>query len=260
MHGMKPDFEAYAAPTEHPLFLAVCALVGLVGDRRRSPDRPHLRAVPRRPGLGQLPAWARRASGCGRALAGARLRRVELRLPALRRAGLRRRARSWRSCCGRRRSRPRRAAARRAGHGACSPWPGCCAPRRGCWPAPTGCGAAGARARPARARRRRAARCGRWSTSWVTGDPLLLAARHERPRRRAQPQPRAVDGAGLVRVVRRRHRAPAGRARRRSPAPCCCGGCAPGRALHVPIALFGAGVVTFLGHRASPGCRCCRAT
>jgi hypothetical protein len=31
MHGMKPDFEAYAAPTEHPLFLALCALVGLVG-------------------------------------------------------------------------------------------------------------------------------------------------------------------------------------------------------------------------------------
>jgi hypothetical protein len=31
VHGMKPDFEAYAAPTEHPLFLALCALVGLVG-------------------------------------------------------------------------------------------------------------------------------------------------------------------------------------------------------------------------------------
>jgi len=31
MHGMKPDFEAYAAPTEHPLFLALCAIVGLVG-------------------------------------------------------------------------------------------------------------------------------------------------------------------------------------------------------------------------------------
>jgi len=31
MHGMKPDFKAYAAPTEHPLFLALCALVGLVG-------------------------------------------------------------------------------------------------------------------------------------------------------------------------------------------------------------------------------------
>jgi hypothetical protein len=30
-HGMKPDFEAYAAPTEHPLFVALCALVGLVG-------------------------------------------------------------------------------------------------------------------------------------------------------------------------------------------------------------------------------------
>jgi hypothetical protein len=31
VHGMKPDFDAYAAPTEHPLFLALCALVGLVG-------------------------------------------------------------------------------------------------------------------------------------------------------------------------------------------------------------------------------------
>jgi hypothetical protein len=31
MHGMKPDFEAYAAPTEHPLFLALCAIAGLVG-------------------------------------------------------------------------------------------------------------------------------------------------------------------------------------------------------------------------------------
>jgi hypothetical protein len=28
---MKPDFQAYAAPTEHPLFVALCALVGLVG-------------------------------------------------------------------------------------------------------------------------------------------------------------------------------------------------------------------------------------
>jgi hypothetical protein len=31
VHGIKPDFEAYAAPTEHPLFIALCALVGLVG-------------------------------------------------------------------------------------------------------------------------------------------------------------------------------------------------------------------------------------
>jgi Dolichyl-phosphate-mannose-protein mannosyltransferase len=31
MHGIKPDFEAYAAPTEHPLFLALCAIVGLIG-------------------------------------------------------------------------------------------------------------------------------------------------------------------------------------------------------------------------------------
>jgi hypothetical protein len=31
LHGTKPDFEAYAAPTEHPLFLAACALLGLIG-------------------------------------------------------------------------------------------------------------------------------------------------------------------------------------------------------------------------------------
>jgi hypothetical protein len=31
VHGIKPDFEAYAAPTEHPLFVALCAVVGLVG-------------------------------------------------------------------------------------------------------------------------------------------------------------------------------------------------------------------------------------
>ncbi|HKE78155.1 MAG TPA: glycosyltransferase family 39 protein [Solirubrobacteraceae bacterium] len=31
MHGMKPDFQAYAAPTEHPLFIALCAVVGLIG-------------------------------------------------------------------------------------------------------------------------------------------------------------------------------------------------------------------------------------
>jgi hypothetical protein len=31
VHGSKPDFEAYAAPTEHPLFIALCAVVGLVG-------------------------------------------------------------------------------------------------------------------------------------------------------------------------------------------------------------------------------------
>jgi hypothetical protein len=31
VHGIKPDFEAYAAPTQHPLFVALCAVVGLVG-------------------------------------------------------------------------------------------------------------------------------------------------------------------------------------------------------------------------------------
>ncbi|MEA2284232.1 MAG: hypothetical protein QOJ21_275 [Solirubrobacteraceae bacterium] len=31
LHGAKPDFQAYAAPTEHPLFLAMCAVAGLLG-------------------------------------------------------------------------------------------------------------------------------------------------------------------------------------------------------------------------------------
>jgi hypothetical protein len=31
LDGVKPTFTAYAAPTEHPLFLALCAVVGLVG-------------------------------------------------------------------------------------------------------------------------------------------------------------------------------------------------------------------------------------
>jgi hypothetical protein len=36
LDGVKPTFTAYAAPTEHPLFLALCAVVGLVG---RDADR-----------------------------------------------------------------------------------------------------------------------------------------------------------------------------------------------------------------------------
>jgi hypothetical protein len=31
VHGMRPDFQAYAAPTQHPLFVALCALLGLIG-------------------------------------------------------------------------------------------------------------------------------------------------------------------------------------------------------------------------------------
>lgn len=31
LHGGKPTFTAYAAPTEHPLYVALCALLGLVG-------------------------------------------------------------------------------------------------------------------------------------------------------------------------------------------------------------------------------------
>ena len=32
LDGMKPGFEDYSAPTQHPLFLAVCALLGLLGN------------------------------------------------------------------------------------------------------------------------------------------------------------------------------------------------------------------------------------
>jgi hypothetical protein len=31
LHGTKPTFTAYAAPTEHPLYLAICAVLGLLG-------------------------------------------------------------------------------------------------------------------------------------------------------------------------------------------------------------------------------------
>jgi hypothetical protein len=30
VHGIKPDFQAYDAPTEHPLYLAICAVLGVV--------------------------------------------------------------------------------------------------------------------------------------------------------------------------------------------------------------------------------------
>lgn len=32
LHGMRPSFEAYSAPTEHPLWVAVAALLGLAGE------------------------------------------------------------------------------------------------------------------------------------------------------------------------------------------------------------------------------------
>ena len=241
---MKPDFEAYAgadrapalprhlraasassAPTASALIVLVCVL---------SPRRARVGHLPRRRRVLRAVAGAgRRASSSARASPSCSTPRAPTST-----------CRSWRSCCGPPRSRrARRAAACRSWR--CWPWPACCAPRRGCWPAPTGCGAARRRAGPARARRCRAA-------GVVPGRPVghrrpaLLAARHQRPRRRAQPQPRAVRGPRLVRVVPR----PTPRARRSRSPPrperCCCGGCAPGRALHVPIALFGAGVVTFL--------------
>ena len=224
MHGMKPDFEAYAAPTEHPLFLALCALVGLVGT-----DGERLIVLvcvlsPRGARVGHLPR-RRRVLRAVAGPGGRRLRGLELRLPALRRARLRRRALPGARAVGRG-ARGARAAPRPAGHGDAG---------RGRAAAPRGVGAGRrllavvrlAAPGPARARRRRAA-------GVVPGRPVghrrsaLLAARHQRPRRRAQPQPRAVLGPGLVRVVRDRH-GPARRSRwRPRRARCCCGGCAPG--------------------------------
>jgi hypothetical protein len=32
LHGLRPSFEAYSAPTEHPLWIALCAVLGLVGE------------------------------------------------------------------------------------------------------------------------------------------------------------------------------------------------------------------------------------
>ena len=30
VHGIKPDFQAYSAPTEHPLYIAICAVVSII--------------------------------------------------------------------------------------------------------------------------------------------------------------------------------------------------------------------------------------
>ena len=211
MHGMKPDFEAYAAPTEHPLFLALCALVGLVGT-----DGERLIVLVCVLSLVAL-VWAtfRVGDACfgpWPALAGAVFvgssfafllyaARAYVDVPFLAlvlwAAALEARA-------------PRRGLpvmATLAVAGLLRPEAWVLAGAYWLW-----CGwrrldlLALAVAAP---------------LAVVPGRPLghrrsaLLAARHQRPRRRAQPQPRAVLGPGLVRVVRDRHGPPAGGPRRR---------------------------------------------
>jgi hypothetical protein len=81
LDGLKPSFEAYAAPTQHPLYVAYAALVGLAGE-----DADRLLVLTTLLCLVAL-VWGtwRRGPGHG-------LRRLELRVPALRGARLRRRA------------------------------------------------------------------------------------------------------------------------------------------------------------------------
>ena len=126
----------------------------------------------------------------------------------------------------------------------------CCGPRRGCSPGWRGCGTSRAtrRVASARSRSRSIAAPLIWALVDLRGHrrPAALAARHLRARRRPRARARARARARVVRVVRRRDRPPAGRAagarRRRARV-------ARARlaALRVPLALFAAGVITFVG-------------
>ena len=92
LDGVAPSFEAYAAPTQHPLYVALGARPG-AGLRRVRRPRPRARlpALARRAGARDLPA----RRGGVRALerrAGRAVRRRQRVVPALRRARLRRRA------------------------------------------------------------------------------------------------------------------------------------------------------------------------
>ena len=144
LEGAKPTFTAYAAPTEHPLYLALCAVVGLVGS-----DGDRVLVLIGALSLVAL-AWGTYRVGeavfgrwpgvlgavftgssfafllyAARAYVDVPFLAIVLWAAALE-ARAPRRGRSWR----------------------CSPWPGSCVPRRGCSRARTGCGASGRRRRP----------------------------------------------------------------------------------------------------------------
>ena len=240
LDGHRPSFEAYQAPTQHPLYLALCALLGACSARTPTACSCSWRAL----ALVAL-AWAvvprrrrrlRPLAGAGAALFIASsfafllyAARAYVDVPFLALV-------LWAAAL---EARGRAAA---AGDGAARSSPGCCAPRPGCWPAPTGCGARGParRARPARARPAGARRLG---ARRPVGDrrPAALAARHERPRRRAGPRARRGEVPGGVRDVPGRHGAPAGRAGRAGAGAALAWRLRPGRSLHVVVGLIGAG-------------------
>ncbi len=217
LDGTKPTFTAYAAPTEHPLFLVLCALAGLLGS---GADRVMVLVCAlslvalvwgtyrvgeavfgRWPGvLGALFVGSSFAFllYAARAYVDVPFLAIVLWAAALE-------ARTPR--------RGRTVMALLAVAGLLRP--GGVGPRgRVLAVVHLASGAVGRKAppRPVRPGHRRAAAVGA-RRPLGHRRPAVLAARHERPRRRAQPQPRAGRRPRVVRVVRRRRGAAARRPR-----------------------------------------------
>ena len=141
LDGSLPSFDAYRAPTEHPLAVAVAAVLSPLGD-----------AAPRTWLAITVVAFCLLVAGTyrlGRAAFGPWVGAVAallvlspagLRVPG--RPRLRRRALPGARRLGRGAG-DRAAAPRRASSGSCSRWPGSCVPRPGSCSAPTGSGAPG---------------------------------------------------------------------------------------------------------------------
>ena len=248
-----PTFEAYAAPTQHPLYLALCALLG-----PSSASTPTALLVlvcllcARRARAGHVYRLGRgglRAAGAALLARAVRRRRAFV-VPALRGARRTSTRRSSRSCCG-----PAALEAERPRRGRavwrCSSLAGPAAPRgvgarRRC----TGCGCrAGRRVRPARARGRRAASSGALVDLVGHRRPAVLAARDVRARRRA----RSACAGSAARP--RRRSCPSSADTARPPVALLApiggvlpGGCRAGRALHVPArAVRARASITFVG-------------
>ena len=97
LHGHLPSFEAYRAPTEHPLAVAFGAVLSLLGDDADRVMVAAARCVVRRAGRRHLPARAGVASRRSSALVAAALLVHALRLPVPRGARPTSTSRSWRS-------------------------------------------------------------------------------------------------------------------------------------------------------------------
>ena len=254
-------FEAYAAPTEHPLYVALGALLGAARRGRRPRARARLPALATRAGVRRPTGSAPRCSAAGRASLAALLRRRQLRRSCSTRcaryvdvpflalvvwaARARGRARAPRAPPCSRLLRPR---------GAARGSPGCCGPRPGCSPGCTGCGRARRAGRDAsrgrvvgpHARGHRPAAVWALVDLAVTGDPLCsLHATTELADDLGRERGLADVPGAFVSFLGRRRAAAGGAAgvvgARARGAPL---GWA---ALRVPLALLGAGVVTFVG-------------